>query len=177
MSNRLLIVVDMQNDFVSGSLGTEEAKKIVPNVVNLVKEYKEDTFYSDIIFTRDTHGRNYLNTDEGKHLPIKHCIDGTPGWCIIDELQDYAYKILNKNKFGYGNWENYIYGLPRVPHEITLVGLVTDICVITNAVLLKTLLSDIKIRVDASCCAGTTPEKHKAALEVMKSCQIEVINE
>lgn len=171
--NKLLIVIDMQNDFVSGSLGTEEAKKIVPNVVNLVKKYSE----SDVIYTRDTHGKDYLDTDEGRHLPIKHCIEGTPGWCIIDELQDYTYKILNKYKFGYGNWEKYIYGLPRVPHEITLVGLVTDICVITNAVLLKTLLSDIRIKVDASCCAGTTPEKHKAALEVMKSCQIEVINE
>ena len=175
--NKLLIVIDMQNDFVSGSLGTEEAKQIIPNVVDLVKRYDEDKYYSGIIFTRDTHGKNYLNTTEGKYLPIKHCIEGTPGWCIIDELQEFTYTIIDKNKFGYGDWVNYIYNMPKTPYEITLVGLVTDICVITNAVLLKTLLHDITIRVDASCCAGTTPEKHKAALEVMKSCQIEVVNE
>ena len=175
--NKLLIVIDMQNDFVSGSLGTEEAKQIIPNVVDLVKRYDEDKYYSGIIFTRDTHGKNYLNTTEGKYLPIKHCIEGTHGWCIIDELQEFTYAIIDKNKFGYGDWVNYIYNMPKTPYEITLIGLVTDICVITNAVLLKTLLHDITIRVDASCCAGTTPEKHRAALEVMKSCQIEVVNE
>lgn len=175
--NKLLIVIDMQNDFVSGSLGTEEAKQIIPNVVDLVKRYDEDKYYSGIIFTRDTHGKDYLNTTEGKYLPIKHCIEGTPGWCIIDELQEFTYAIIDKNKFGYNKWKEYFFDMTKMPTQITLVGLVTDICVITNAILLKTLLPDTRIIVDASCCAGTTPEKHKAALGVMKSCQIEVINE
>lgn len=165
---KTLIVVDMQNDFISGSLGTKEAQAIVPNVKKKIEEYKARG--DEIIFTRDTHPSNYLETNEGKHLPVEHCINGTYGWIIADEVNYPEYKHINKRSFGYTLW-NY----EGEFEEIEIVGLCTDICVVSNALILKAQYPEIKITVDSSCCAGVTPESHQAALTVMKMCQIEVI--
>ena len=169
---KTLIVVDMQNDFITGSLGTKEAQAIVPNVKKKIEEYKNHG--DEIIFTRDTHSSNYLNTNEGRHLPIQHCINGTWGWLIIDEINDPKYKVMNKPTFGDRFLESYI---SKYTDEVEFVGVCTDICVISNVLVLKAQHPEINITVDASCCAGVTPEKHQAALEVMKSCQINVIGE
>ena len=175
---KILIVVDMQNDFVSGSLGSPEAQAIVPNVVEKVKSWD-----GEVVFTRDTHYDSYMDTLEGQKLPVPHCIVNTDGWHIIDELRDYACNrypdivckgIINKTTFGCEDWAHMYFGLE---YEFELCGLCTDICVISNALALRMFYPNTKITVDASCCAGVTPEKHAAALEVMKSCQIDVINE
>lgn len=166
---KTLIVIDMQNDFITGSLGTPEAQAIVPNVKKKIEEYKARD--DDIIFTRDTHYDDYLETSEGKHLPIKHCIYGTLGWQIADGLEVENCRYIDKPTFGWTHWGHNIF------EEVELVGLCTDICVVSNALILKAHFPEINITVDASCCAGVTPEKHKAALEVMKSCQINVIGE
>lgn len=168
--SRTLIVVDMQNDFIDGSLGTKEAQSIVPNVANKIKEYKDRG--DNIIFTRDTHETNYLNTPEGKKLPVEHCIDGTHGWQITDELDVENCRCVNKPTFGWTHWN-----VMNLGDEIELVGLCTDICVVSNALILKATFPYADITVDASCCAGVTPETHKAALETMKMCQINVIGE
>lgn len=176
---RLLVVVDMQNDFVNGSLGTPEAQAIVPNVVNKINNWN-----GAIVSTLDTHSENYLNTREGKHLPAPHCIEKTDGHRLNKEVykalknkeDDYScLNILQKRTFGST-------ALPEIIRDtniehIELVGLCTDICVVSNALLIKANYPEVDIVVDANCCAGTTPEKHKAALEVMKSCQIDVIGE
>ena len=172
---KILIVVDMQNDFVSGSLGSPEAQAIVPNVVEKIKQYHDDY----IFFTKDTHYENYLETLEGQKLPVEHCIEYTWGEQIIDDLREefgYSDGIIRKHTFGYADWKTYL-GEWAQGAEIELCGLCTDICVISNALALRMFYPDSKITVDASCCAGVTPEKHAAALEVMKSCQIDVINE
>lgn len=173
--NRTLIVIDMQNDFVTGSLGTKEAKGIIKNVETKIKEYllRKD----NVIFTRDTHNKKYLKTLEGVKLPIQHCIEGTDGWEIIDELKPYAEycKIIDKNSFGYNDWSNEV--KVRNANEIELVGVCTDICVISNALTLKSFNTEAEIIVDASCCAGSTPESHRNALEAMKQCHINIINE
>ena len=171
---KVLIVIDMQNDFVTGSLGTPEAQAIVPKVVEKVKEYRSrDDF---IIFTADTHYDDYLETPEGKRLPVPHCIDGTPGHDIIPELNvkpSVIEKVYPKETFGY-KWNICPW---MCCYDVEIAGVCTDICVVTNALVLKTYYPYIEITVDASCCAGTTPEKHKIALETMKSCQINVIGE
>lgn len=167
---RTLIVVDMQNDFIDGALGTKEAQAIVPNVKKKIAEYHERG--DEIIFTRDTHFENYFETNEGKHLPVKHCIKNTHGWQITDEfeLDDYIkFEVIDKITFGFDGWSDYNF------EEIELIGLCTDICVVSNALILKALYPEINITVDASCCAGATPESHKAALTTMKMCQINVI--
>lgn len=166
---KTLIVVDMQNDFISGALGSSDAQAIVHKVVALVK-----SFEGRVIFTRDTHGQDYLKTQEGHKLPVEHCIKDTAGWQICDELKDYAAEVVDKVTFGSVH-------LPELIgddcDEVVLCGLCTDICVISNAMMLKTCFPEMKITVDASCCAGVTPESHKTALAAMKSVQIEVINE
>ena len=171
---KILIVVDMQNDFVDGALGSAEAQAIVPNVVEKVRTWDPN----DLYFTRDTHYPGYLDeTLEGKYLPVEHCIRHTDGWQIIDELLPYVEEdsqLIDKNTFGFEGWAHMYFG-PAI--EFELIGLCTDICVVSNALALRMFYPDVKITVDASCCAGVTPEKHLAALEVMKSCQIEVINE
>lgn len=166
---RTLIVIDMQNDFITGPLGTKEAQAIVPNVKKKIEEYKARG--DEIIFTRDTHKANYLETNEGKHLPVEHCINGTYGWIIADEVNYPEYRHINKFTFGHTLWEYEDF------EEIELVGLCTDICVVSNALILKAQFPEINITVDASCCAGVTPESHKAALTTMKMCQINVIGE
>ena len=168
---RVLIVVDMQNDFIDGALGTTEAVKIVESVKQKVNEYLKNG--DKIIYTRDTHSEEYLNTQEGKKLPILHCVKGTPGWQISEKVFEADCKVVDKPSFGSLELAEYVNGLENV-EEIELVGLCTDICVISNAMILKAKLPEIPIAVDASCCAGVTPESHENALNAMKMCQIEV---
>lgn len=164
---KTLIVVDMQNDFISGSLGTPEAEGIVENVKRKIQHYYKNGY--EIIFTRDTHHDNYLNTNEGRKLPVEHCIYGTKGWEIGEGLEVENCMYVDKETFGWINWN----GMSL--EEVELVGLCTDICVVSNALIIKAANPEINIIVDASCCAGVTPETHEAALLTMKMCQIEVI--
>lgn len=175
---KFLIVVDMQNDFVTGSLGSKEAQDIVAKVEKKAREYMWNN--SPIIFTKDQHDKNYLSTLEGKYLPVEHCVYGTDGYDLVKELNPISefYNnsyIVTKPSFGYKWWNDM--GLFNMYKEkqFELVGVCTDICVITNALLLRTYFPESKIIVDSSCCAGSTTEKHKAALEVMKSCHIDVV--
>lgn len=172
---KTLIVIDIQNDFINGSLGTKEAEAIVPNAAKKIEEYKKRG--DRIICTLDTHYSNYLDTQEGRKLPIKHCIYDTYGWKISKELNVEHYNkldLIRKSTFGYRFWNSY---LLENEDEIEIIGLCTDICVISNALIIKALYPNSEITVDASCCAGSTPENHKAALEIMKMCQINVIGE
>ncbi|MDD6057047.1 MAG: cysteine hydrolase [Clostridiales bacterium] len=166
---RTLIVVDMQNDFINGALGTKEAQGIVENVKAKIKEYQKRG--DEIIFTRDTHGEDYLETSEGRGLPVVHCILGTHGWQIADGLEVPDCTYIDKPTFGWTNWNQLDL------EEVEIIGLCTDICVVSNALILKAAFPDVRLTVDASCCAGVTPETHKAALETMKMCQIQVIGE
>lgn len=177
---KALVVVDMQNDFITGPLGTPEAVAIVPKVKAKVEEYRKRG--ERIIFTRDCHFGNYMESVEGKHLPVEHCIVGTRGWQIPSDLISYEDKRVNKYSFGYDQWNLNCFrdNIDDTPDEIEIIGLCTDICVVSNALILKAVLPqicNIEITVDASCCAGTTPENHKAALQVMKCCHINVIGE
>ena len=166
---KLLIVVDMQNDFIDGSLGTGEAVKIVPAVVEKVKN-----FDGEVIFTQDTHGENYSDTQEGRKLPVRHCIENTEGWEIREELKPYIRTGWKKRSFGSIALAQMIAEMRDI-ESIELVGLCTDICVVSNALIIKAANPEIPLIVDSSCCAGVTPEKHEAALEVMRSCQVEVV--
>lgn len=169
---KTLIVIDMQNDFIDGALGTKEAVAIVPNVKKKIEEYdaREDV----IVFTRDTHFDDYLETNEGKHLPVKHCMMGSHGWEIANGLEQPYARYINKPTFGWTGWNLLAF---EDDDEVEIVGLCTDICVVSNALILKAMFPKINITVDASCCAGVTPESHKAALLTMKMCQINVIGE
>ena len=167
----------MQKDFVDGALGSKEAVAIVDNVVN-----KIENFDGDIIVTYDTHSENYMETQEGKNLPVPHCIKGTDGWKLDGKVQAAVdkreYKTIEKPTFGSTELPGYIkanYNPDEI--EIELIGLCTDICVVSNALLLKTNFVETKVSVDASCCAGVTPESHNAALTTMKMCQVNVIGE
>ena len=170
---RALIVVDMQNDFIDGSLGTKEAQAILSNVKNKIEQYKENN--DVIIFTRDTHNEDYLETQEGKNLPVKHCVKDTKGWEISKELLTEGYKVINKDTFGSLELVDYLKQDYKEFDEIELVGLCTDICVISNALLLRAALYNTTINVVEKACAGVTKEKHLAALETMRSCQINVL--
>ncbi|MDO4545044.1 MAG: isochorismatase family cysteine hydrolase [Bacillota bacterium] len=171
---KALIVVDMQKDFIDGVLGTKEAVAIVPAVKKKIEEYRkrEDM----VIFTRDTHGEDYLQTQEGKRLPVPHCIKDTPGWKISSKLKVGKSQIIDKPTFGSYELVDRLWELnEESPLEsIELVGLCTDICVITNAMLLKTRFPETLVTVDGSCCAGVMPETHETALKAMEMCQIEV---
>lgn len=166
---KTLIVVDVQNDFVDGSLGTKEAQVIIPNVKKKIKEYRDRG--DQIIFTRDTHPTNYLETYEGKHLPVVHCVKDSIGWQISDKLDFDAENdiLIDKPTFGYLNWKDFDF------EGVEICGLCTDICVISNALIIRATYPEIDITVDSSCCAGVTPETHKAALETMKMCQIKIV--
>ena len=166
---KYLIVVDMQKDFITGSLGSELAEKIVPNVVKKVKD-----FAGKVIFTRDTHFADYLQTQEGKKLPVPHCIKDTDGWQICDELKDYAKDIVDKITFGSVDLPGMLKDYGNEIEEIELCGLCTDICVISNAIILKASFPETKVVVDGKCCAGVSVESHKIALEAMKAVQIEI---
>ncbi len=174
---KLLVVIDMQNDFITGSLGTKEAQEILPRVVQKVKDFDGCVFY-----TQDSHHSDYLKTQEGKLLTTLHCIYGTNGWEIPNKLEvairpKANHKII-KDTFGSEYLPYTIRKLWRLDgeDEIELCGVCTDICVISNALLLKTFFPEVKISVDASCCAGTTPEAHETALKAMKQCQIYIEN-
>ena len=168
---KILVVVDMQNDFIDGALGTAEAVQIVPYVKQVI-----ETFEGKVLFTRDTHFEDYMDTQEGKNLPVKHCIKGTPGWEIRPELD--ALRITEPiDKLTFGSSD-----LPEIlkredPESVTFVGLCTDICVISNVMITKAFFPEIPLIVDAKACAGVTPESHKNALAAMKMCQVTVINE
>jgi nicotinamidase-related amidase len=165
------IVIDMQNDFCTGALKNDAAVAIIPRLKAELQAAKANG--DNIIFTRDTHFDGYLETGEGKHLPVKHCLQNTEGWEIVPELKeeiDDKTKIIDKLHFGYDNWGNYI----NPNDEVTIVGTCTDICVVSNALALKAI-EGVEVKVIADCCAGLTPESHEAALTTMKMCQCEIV--
>lgn len=165
------IVIDMQNDFIDMALGTKEAVSIVGPMAKYLSSLPKDSF---IVATRDTHQEDYLDTNEGKHLPIKHCIEGSKGWEITEALKDISFtKIINKPNFGVSapEWKNILGEV----EEIVLMGLCTDICVVSNALALKVAYPEKKVSVIKSLCAGVTPETHEAAIKTMAMCQVEII--
>ena len=196
---KAIVIIDMQNDFVTGPLGSPEAQAIVPTICKRVVEIAEGCEEAPLVlFTKDTHYEDYLNTQEGKNLPIPHCIINTPGWSIVKDISstiDYSNRLFRsystptiikgriwKETFGSVKLAELIRHFnyqkeESVIDEVIFMGVCTDICVVSNALLTKAYNPELLITVDASCCAGVTPEKHVAALETMKSCQINVINE
>ena len=176
MKKKVLLVIDMQNDFLTGALANEEGQKIIGAVKARIEECKEEGY--EILFTRDTHGENYMETQEGEKLPVPHCIEGSEGWQITDELLPYtdSRNVLDKPSFGSLELPRKI--MTRVndePVEIELCGVCTDICVISNAMILKAAFPETPVKVNGNLCAGVTPESHATALEAMKMCQVEVI--
>lgn len=171
---KALIVVDMQKDFIDGVLGTKEAVAIVPRVAEKIEAYRRNG--DAVIFTRDTHTEDYLQTQEGRKLPVAHCIKGTPGWQISEALDVGNSKVIDKPTFGSFALVETLKELneKKPLANIELVGLCTDICVISNAMLVKAAFWEIPVRVDASCCAGVTPKTHENALTAMDMCQIEI---
>lgn len=169
---KILVVVDMQNDFIDGALGTAEAVAIVPKVAEKIKN-----FDGTVLYTRDTHEENYMETQEGKNLPVPHCIRDTEGWQIRAELQQAGAEVVDKPTFGSRALAEKLVEMNREEaiESITLIGLCTDICVISNAFVIKAFLPETPIIVDAACCAGVTPKSHERALEAMKVCQIAVV--
>lgn len=172
---RVLVVVDMQNDFIDGALGTKEAVAIIENVKNKIVQYREEN--QSVIFTRDTHNENYLKTREGKYLPVEHCIKETFGWKITDRLPVGDGIVIDKPTFGSIELVEHIKNLSgNSPLEgIEFIGLCTDICVISNAMICKAAFPETDIIVDSSCCAGVTPQSHQTALDAMKMCQIVIL--
>ncbi len=167
---KYLIVVDMQNDFITGSLGTPHAVAIVPAVVDLVKN-----FDGKVVFTRDTHGEGYLETAEGRKLPVAHCIKGSAGWQICPELAPYVNFVIDKPSFGSLALPEFIKSFGEEISGIELCGLCTDICVISNAMILKAAFPEVPISVNSSCSAGVTPESHNTALDAMRAVQIDIV--
>ena len=169
---KILVVIDMHNDFIDGALGTKEAQAIVPKVAEKIKNFDGKVFY-----TRDTHDEKYLETQEGKNLPIVHCVKGTEGWQINEKVKT-ALKdatVIDKPTFGSKILADEIAKIAEKEDiTVTLVGLCTDICVVSNAILIKAYLPEIPVKVIASCCAGVTPKSHEAALTTMKMCQVQV---
>lgn len=170
---KVLVVVDMQNDFIIGSLGTKEAENIVDNVVKKINEYDKENIYA----TRDTHTEDYLNTSEGRHLPVIHCVRNTKGWELDKKIEEALSNVVVVDKTTFGSVE--LAEMLKSENnkeaiEIELVGLCTDICVVSNALLFKAYMPEVNISVDSKCCAGVTVDSHNAALETMRMCQIEV---
>lgn len=177
--NKVLVVVDMQNDFITGALGSADAVSIVPNVANKIKEYIDNKNF--IFFTLDTHSINYFDTLEGIKLPVKHCDYSSHGWLLCTEIDrviaSHALKeFVKKDTFGSLKLVLKMQKLISDESEIEIVGLVTDICVVSNALILRSFFPNNKITVDASCCAGTSKSAHIASLKVMQSCMIEIGN-
>lgn len=168
----ILAVIDMQNDFIDGALGTKEAQQIVPKVIE-----KINNFDGKIIYTQDTHYNDYLETNEGRHLPVEHCIDGSDGHAIKDGIYKEGSLVFKKNTFGSYRLIDYLKELNRTEKidSVTLIGVCTDICVISNALTIKTFFPEIDITVDSTCCAGVTPQSHQTALDAMKPCQINIV--
>ena len=177
MGNKYLIVIDMQNDFVDGALGTPEAQAIADAVVEEAK-----SFDGTVAFTLDTHGEDYLSSQEGANLPVPHCIKGTPGWQLIPALDSVAHernaRIFEKPTFGSTDLAAWLQAenATNPIESIELVGVCTDICVVSNALLIKAVLPEVPLVVDAALCAGVTPAAHEAALATMLSCQVQVLN-
>lgn len=170
---KVLIVVDMQNDFIDGALGTAEAVAIVPNVKKKIEEFE-----GTVLFTRDTHGDNYMETQEGRNLPMPHCIKGSQGWEIRPELEALRKtEAIDKVTFGSSELGGVLVALNKEEaiEEITFVGLCTDICVISNVMIAKAFLPEVPIVVDSACCAGVSVATHENALEAMKVCQVKVV--
>ena len=169
MMKQALIIIDMQKDFVDGALANPMAEAIVAPIADYAKN-----FDGDLIATRDTHAENYLKTSEGKYLPVVHCVHGTPGWEIVPQisavLTDRGAKLVDKPTFGYLDW-----GFLKEYDEVTLVGTCTDICVVSNALVLKAKFPEMKVNVKGALCAGTTKENHDAALKVMACCQVNIL--
>jgi nicotinamidase-related amidase len=167
---KILIVVDMQNDFIDGSLGTAEAVAIVPAVINKIKQYEDDG--NLIIYTKDTHFDDYLDSREGRNLPVMHCIKGTSGHDIPADILRSHKTVFEKLTFGSVELISYLESLEF--DSVELIGLCTDICVVSNALMVKAHFPEIEVSVDSSCCAGVTPETHEAAITTMKMCQINI---
>ncbi|MBQ8375363.1 MAG: cysteine hydrolase [Clostridia bacterium] len=167
---KLLVVIDMQNDFVFGALGSKEAQSILPAVKETIEEFKKAG--QTVVFTRDTHENDYLSTQEGKYLPVPHCIRGEKGWEIVDGLRENE-RVFNKPTFGslalaeYIKAENF--------DEVTLIGVCTDICVASNALLIKATCPELPLRLIKNCCAGVTPQTHEAAIATLASCQVQIL--
>lgn len=179
--NKILVVVDMQNDFLSGSLRNQEGQEVIQNVVEKIKKYKKDS--QEIYVTMDTHNEEYLETQEGRFLPVEHCIKGQNGWeldkVVQEELKDYPnIKFFEKPSFGSIELGEYIKQINKNKKidEIEFIGVCTDICVISNVVIVKAQVPEVLLTVDASCCAGVNQRKHEATIEVMKSLQVNIIN-
>lgn len=169
---KILVVVDMQNDFIDGALGTSEAVAIVPYVKHVI-----ESFDGKVFFTRDTHFDDYMNTQEGKNLPVPHCIKGSDGWQIRPELDSLRKtEAIDKVTFGSSALVDLLKKEKDI-EEITFIGLCTDICVISNVAVVKAFFPEIPISVDAKACAGVTPQSHRTALEAMKAIQVKIINE
>jgi nicotinamidase/pyrazinamidase len=174
----ILIIIDMQNDFIDGALGTKDAQDVIEPFVE-----KIHSFDGKIILTQDTHDENYLSTQEGRLLPVEHCIEGTEGWKINERILDAVmqkgkdYTVFKKGTFGSLSLAEYLKQLSESESidSIELAGVCTDICVVSNALLIKAMLPEVPVSVDAKCCAGVTPEAHEAALVTMKSCQIDIV--
>lgn len=170
---KILLVIDMQKDFVTGSLGSPQAVSIVSAVQNKIAEYRQGGH--DVIFTRDTHDENYLKTQEGRYLPVEHCMRNTVGHEIIDELEVGQSQVLDKGSFGSLDLAEYLaVHYPNLA-EIELCGLCSDICLVSNALILKAKFPETAVTVEAKCCAGVTEESHQAALLTMKMCQVNII--
>lgn len=172
MAKNVLAVIDMQNDFIDGTLGTKEAEAIVERVAEQIRD-----FDGQVVYTRDTHFEDYLNTQEGEKLPVTHCIKGTKGWQIqadLMALQDEDTRIFDKLTFGSVELAQYLKEIEDL-ESVTLIGLCTDICVISNAMVIKAFMPEVTVKVKADCCAGVTPQSHDNALEAMKMCQIEIL--
>lgn len=173
MERKKLIIIDVQNDFITGSLGTEEARRMLPRLIDKARH-----FSGEILMTQDTHSENYLSTQEGRMLPVPHCLTGTEGWGFPQELEklrkEKVVKVYQKPCFGSTDLVSDLKDVyeGNLLDSVELVGICTDICVVSNALMIKSVLPELPVFVDASCCAGVTPEKHTAALEVMQSCQI-----
>lgn len=168
---KLLIVVDMQKDFISGVLGTQQAQEIIPAVLERIEDAKEQG--ETIVFTRDTHEENYLSTQEGKNLPVVHCVKGTDGWQIDERIYSDGFKIFDKGTFGSIDLAKYVYD--GAFDSVELIGVCTDICVISNAMLIKAFCPEISVSVRSNCCAGVTPDSHNNALKAMATCQIKIL--
>lgn len=174
----ILVIIDMQNDFISGTLGTKEAQAVIEPLIDKIR-----TFNGNILLTQDTHDKSYLSSQEGSKLPVEHCIEGSDGWRINERIMDAVrqkgtdYKVFNKGTFGSLSLAEYLKQLNEADtvENIELVGVCTDICVVSNALLIKAMLPEVHISVDTKCCAGVTPEAHEAALMTMRSCQIDII--
>ena len=173
--SKVLVVVDMQKDFVDGALRNEEAIEIVPYVKEKIRKAKEDG--TKVIFTLDTHDEGYMETEEGKNLPVPHCIRGSEGWKILDELEPEKYgdEFFEKETFGSTALARYFTENKEETDEVEFIGVCTDICVISNAMILKAAFPEVPVSVRADCCAGVTPESHNTALNAMKACQIDIL--